>query len=72
MIAEDSDIKDIQIKDLKLPEGVFIVMISRKGRWLVPRGGTVLKADDSLTVLATPLNHKAAAEFFTKKSHDNL
>lgn len=72
VIAEDSDIKDIQIKDLKLPEGVFIVMISRKGRWLVPRGGTILKADDSLTVLATPLNHKAAAEFFAKKSHNNL
>ncbi len=53
-----------EIRELTLPRGVFIVMIARKGQWLAPRGGTVLRAEDELTVLATPANQKLAATCF--------
>lgn len=38
--------------DLRLPSGALIVLIQRKGRVLVPRGGTVIESDDTLLVLA--------------------
>lgn len=52
------------IRALSLPKGVFIVMIARKGQWLAPRGDTLLRAEDELTVLATPANQRLAAAFF--------
>ncbi|MCQ2397095.1 MAG: potassium/proton antiporter, partial [Lentisphaeria bacterium] len=55
-IARGSDLDGRQIRD--------IVMISRGGKWLVPRGNTVLASGDSLTVLATPANQSKAKKYF--------
>ncbi len=59
-----------EIRDLALPRGVFIVMIARKGQWLAPRGETVLRAGDELTVLATPANQKLAAARFQPEAQE--
>lgn len=41
-----------QIVELKLPESVIIMLVSRDGSSLVPRGGTIIKAQDKLLILA--------------------
>lgn len=68
-IPQDSDLAGRQIKDIRLPQGVFIVMISRAGKWLVPRGNTLLAAGDSLTILATPANQAQAKAYFSECHH---
>lgn len=68
-IPDRSDLDDKLIRELALPKGVFIVMISRDGKWLVPRGDTKLSCGDTLTILATPTNHVLAEEFFHKPYH---
>jgi len=42
------------LRDIHLPEGNLIALIRRYGETLVPRGGTVLREDDRLTVIGTP------------------
>lgn len=39
------------LRELELPEGVLVALVRRQGRFLVPRGGTVLEAGDRLTIL---------------------
>jgi len=39
------------LRDLDLPDGVLVALIRRHGRFLVPRGGTVLEAGDRLTII---------------------
>jgi amino acid transporter len=43
-----------QVRELSLPEGVLIALIRRKGNITVPRGHTVLRANDRLTILGEP------------------
>jgi cell volume regulation protein A len=40
------------IVELRLPEAALVVLISREERFIVPRGGTVLREGDRLLVLA--------------------
>ncbi len=39
------------LRELDLPEGVLIALVRRHGRFLVPRGSTVLEEGDRLTVI---------------------
>lgn len=39
------------LRELDLPDGVLIALVRRQGRFLVPRGGTVLEEGDRLTIL---------------------
>ncbi len=41
-----------QIVDLHLPHTALVVLISRNGNFVLPRGGTLLEAGDRLLVLA--------------------
>lgn len=41
-----------QIVDLHLPQTALVVLISRNGSFVLPRGGTILQAGDRLLVLA--------------------
>lgn len=43
-----------QIVDLHLPDDVLVMLIGRGNDFVVPRGGTVLHADDTMLVLAKP------------------
>ena len=47
------------LREIKLPEGTLVALIRRNGRTLIPRGGTVLKVDDRLTILGEPSSIRA-------------
>lgn len=51
-ISEDSAAVGKQIVELRLPKGALIVLINRNAESIVPAGGTVLEAGDTLLVLA--------------------
>lgn len=53
-IQRDSPITDKSIIELGLPRGALIIQIQRGDEVIVPSGGTVLKPDDRLLMLATP------------------
>ncbi len=42
------------LKDLRMPEGSLVALIRRRGETLVPRGGTVLREWDRLTIIGEP------------------
>ncbi|UCG86095.1 MAG: amino acid permease [Gemmatimonadota bacterium] len=42
------------LREIHLPEGNLIALIRRYGETLVPRGGTILRGDDRLTIIGTP------------------
>ena len=51
-IPEISPVIGKQIVDLQLPKSALIVLLSRNDDFIVPRGGTVLEAGDTMLVLA--------------------
>lgn len=51
-MSPDSPVAGQQVVDLGLPEGALIVLMRRQGESLVPGGTTVLRAGDTLLVLA--------------------
>jgi len=51
-IPADSSIVGKQIIDLGLPPGVLIVLLERRGEFIIPGGSTVIEAGDRLLVLA--------------------
>ncbi len=63
-IGADSDLDGKVIREMKLPHGVFVLMIRRGAKYLVPRGNTVIHAGDCLSVLATPTHLAEASVFF--------
>lgn len=52
LVPENSPVIGKQILDLNLPGGVLIVLIGRSGEMIVPNGGTVVQAGDTLLLLA--------------------
>jgi len=42
------------LRDIRLPEGSLVALIRRFGETLVPRGGTVLREGDRLTIIGAP------------------
>ncbi|PDW02896.1 potassium/proton antiporter [Candidatus Viridilinea mediisalina] len=54
IIPADSPFVDRSLIDIGLPRGVLVVQIQRGETPILPSGGTVLRADDHLLVLATP------------------
>lgn len=51
-IPEDALVVGRQIREIGMPEGSTIAAIHRNGELIIPRGSTVLKAGDRLTILA--------------------
>lgn len=54
IIPAESPLVDRSLIDINLPRGVLVVQVQRGETPIIPSGGTVLKADDHLLVLATP------------------
>jgi cell volume regulation protein A len=50
-ISGQARVVDRQIVDLKLPRGALVVFIERNNEYIVPGGGTVLKAGDRLHMI---------------------
>lgn len=42
------------LAELRLPEGLLVALVRRRGEILIPRGSTELEADDRLTLLGEP------------------
>ena len=53
-LADDSPANDKMVQDLGFPRGSTVVAIIRSEHVVVPRGDTVLHADDEVLVLVTP------------------
>ncbi len=55
------------IRDLTLPEGSLIALIHRSGEIVVPRGRTVLKEGDRLTIIGDPRGIREIYEKYSEK-----
>ena len=51
-VPEDAKAVGMMIKDMPLPEHVVIAAIIRKGEVTIPRGVSVIEADDEILALA--------------------
>jgi cell volume regulation protein A len=52
LIPHDSPVVGKRILELKLPREALVLLLGRRDEFLVPRGGTVLEAGDTMLVLA--------------------
>lgn len=48
------DLVGRRLRDITIPEGTLIAMIRRDDEMVIPKGDTVLEADDRLTILGRP------------------
>lgn len=53
VLPAGSPIVDRRILEVGLPDGALVVLVGRDGRYLIPSGGTQLRAADRLFVLAS-------------------
>ena len=53
-LADDSPAVDSAVQDLRFPRDSTVVAVIRKDHVVVPRGDTVLRAEDEVLVLVTP------------------
>jgi cell volume regulation protein A len=60
VIAPESPAVGRSIVQLRLPATLLVVLVSRAGEFIVPNGGTVLQAGDSLLVLSEMADYDAA------------
>ncbi len=49
-----AELLDKKLSEIKLPEDTLVAMIRRRGRVFIPRGGTILRLDDRLTLVGDP------------------
>ena len=53
VVQDDFRIVGQKIVDLHLPENVLIVLVNREGKFLVPKGSTIIQSEDKLLLLAS-------------------
>ena len=51
-LTEDSLLQGDTLKELKLPDGMLVMMIKRDDRFIVPNGRVKLKAGDRLLIIS--------------------
>ena len=59
-----ADFKETAVMDLKLPEKAIIAIIQRNSGVLIPKGNTLLKANDSLLIFTREENSQKIIDFF--------
>ena len=52
LITSDSPLSGRFVRDMRLPDGAVIAMVSRGSTMIMPRGSTELRPDDHLFVIA--------------------
>lgn len=57
---------DKRIKDIDIPDGSLIVAVSRFGKEILPKGDTIIKFGDIITVITDNENLKNVKEFFDR------
>lgn len=65
-IGEGNPWADRELREVPLPEGSLVAMLSRRDEHLVPRGGTVLRAGDRAMVVCTPEVQGAVVRVLTE------
>ncbi|MBK7867153.1 MAG: hypothetical protein IPJ75_09260 [Ignavibacteriales bacterium] len=63
-IAEGAPACKTKIVELGLPKDVLIVLVERKGKYVIPSGATTLKEDDLVILLADKSKLEQVAKFF--------
>ena len=61
----------LALKDLNMPEGTLIALVSRESEVIVPRGATVLEEGDRLTVIGEPAGLKILAQRFKRRQAES-
>ena len=67
-IESDAPIDGVALKSAGLPPGVIVAAVERAGRFLLPRGDTIVYAGDVVTLLATESLVDAALLKFKSRS----
>lgn len=68
-VPANADVISKQVLDIDLPEDTLIVAINRTPQIIIPRGGTIIKADDELLILADQQYHEHIHQLFTQMSN---
>lgn len=67
-VEADSPVDGIALREAELPQGVIVAAVERAGRFLLPRGDTIVYAGDVVTLLATESLVDAALLKFRSRS----
>ncbi len=59
-----SGLLDKALREISLPEDTLVAMISRDENIIIPKGGTVLKSGDRITIIGNPKSIKILRERF--------
>ncbi len=71
VIPEGAACNRRMVRDLGLPEGVIITSINRNNRTTVPRGNTIVRCGDRLTMLAHPEQFSAIETHLVQSSQND-
>jgi cell volume regulation protein A len=66
-VSTGSDVVGKQVLDIPLPEDTLIVAISRATQIIVPRGSTVMEANDEVLILTAPQQQEHIRKIFTQQ-----
>ncbi|MCI0353563.1 MAG: potassium/proton antiporter [Acidobacteria bacterium] len=64
-VARGASAEGRRIMELGLPPGVLILMVNRKDQFVVPQGGTILRAEDRALIMADGTKSAAVRAIFT-------
>lgn len=67
IISQDSELENKTLAQIGLPPQAFVIMIRRNGTYIVPKGNSILRVNDCLTILGQSAILKECGEKF--KSH---
>lgn len=60
------------LKDVRFPDGMLVVSVTRGGQAFPPHGGTVLLADDRLLIYVVPKTDREQARLFVESGSTSL
>lgn len=71
-LVPDAEVIGKQVKDLKFPDGVTILLINRGDKYMIPKGGTVLEQNDTLLLFGDRAKLSSIeAQLARKAEHEN-
>ena len=71
-LVPDAEVIGKQVKDLKFPDGVTILLINRGDKYMIPKGWTVLEENDTLLLFGDRAKLSSIeAQLARKAEHEN-
>ena len=65
IVQENSEIANVPISELHLPQGILIGMITRKDKVIIPYGDTIIREGDHVIILADKAETAKVERFFS-------